>query len=30
MGRAFRNAKPDAERILLVVAQDDCGRFQLN
>jgi hypothetical protein len=30
MGRALRDAKPDAERILLVVAQDDCGHFPLN
>jgi hypothetical protein len=30
MGRAFRNAKPDAERVVLVVAQDDRGHFQLN
>jgi hypothetical protein len=30
MGRAFRNPKPDAERILLTVAQDDRAHFQLN
>jgi hypothetical protein len=30
MGRAFRNAKPDAERVLLVVAQDDREHVQLN
>jgi hypothetical protein len=27
MGRAFRDAKPDAERVVLVVAQDDRGHF---
>jgi hypothetical protein len=30
MGRAFCNAKPDAERVLLVVAQDDREHVQLN
>jgi hypothetical protein len=30
MGRAFRNAKPGAERVLLVVAQDDREHVQLN
>jgi hypothetical protein len=30
MERAFRDAKPDAERIVPVVAQEDCRHFRLN